>query len=157
MNKLRNRFSSLNEKTERVKEKEHRIWAEVGKLGFALTLLDVIIRGLLLDEPFKEWSGSLAVFFIITFYYCIRALIAGVLLPKIDSEEKKRKRVKEQLIESIAAALIITWFTMYHIGFPHTFTGWFKYLLLCLLCGAVLFMIRYIIVILLFKRSNKRS
>lgn len=91
MNKLRNRFSSLNEKTERVKEKEHRIWAEVGKLGFALTLLDVIIRGLLLDEPFKEWSGSLAVFFIITFYYCIRALIAGVLLPKIDSEEKREK------------------------------------------------------------------
>lgn len=77
MNQRRNGLSNVNGKSESVKEKERMIWSEVGMLVGTLSLLDIIVRGLVLNCPFREWAGSLAVFFIIIVYYCIRAGASG--------------------------------------------------------------------------------
>lgn len=94
MNQRRNGLSNVNGKSESVKEKERMIWSEVGMLVGTLSLLDIIVRGLVLNCPFREWAGSLAVFFIIIVYYCIRAGASGMLMPRIDTKEELQKRVK---------------------------------------------------------------
>ncbi len=96
MNQRRNGLSNVNGKSESVKEKERMIWSEVGMLVGTLSLLDIIVRGLVLNCPFREWAGSLAVFFIIIVYYCIRAGASGMLMPRIDTKEELQKRVKRR-------------------------------------------------------------
>ncbi|AOR96666.1 hypothetical protein B4071_0312 [Bacillus subtilis] len=59
MNNLRNRLSGVNGKNKRVKEKEQKIWSEIGMIAGAFALLDVIIRGIMFEFPFKEWAASL--------------------------------------------------------------------------------------------------
>ena len=54
MNQRRNGLSNVNGKSESVKEKERMIWSEVGMLVGTLSLLDIIVRGLVLNCPFRE-------------------------------------------------------------------------------------------------------
>ncbi len=119
MNQRRNGLSNVNGKSESVKEKERMIWSEVGMLVGTLSLLDIIVRGLVLNCPFREWAGSLAVFFIIIVYYCIRAGASGMLMPRIDTKEELKKRVKQQRIDSIAVTFAVVALTMYDRGFPY--------------------------------------
>lgn len=79
MNNLHNRLSGVNGKNKRVK-KEQKIWSEIGMIAGAFTLLDVIVRGIMFEFPFKEWAASLVFLFIIILYYCIRAAASGMLL-----------------------------------------------------------------------------
>lgn len=112
MNNLRNRLSGVNGKNKRVKEKEQKIWSEIGMIAGAFALLDVIIRGIMFEFPFKEWAASLVFLFIIILYYCIRAAASGMLMPRIDTKEELQKRVKQQRIESIAVAFAVVVLTM---------------------------------------------
>lgn len=80
MNNLRNRLSGVNGKNKRVKEKEQKIWSEIGMIAGAFALLDVIIRGIMFAFPFKEWAASLVFLFIIILYYCIRAAASVMLI-----------------------------------------------------------------------------
>lgn len=155
MNQRRNRLSNVNGKSESVKEKERMIWSEVGMLVGTLSLLDIIVRGLVLNCPFREWAGSLAVFFIIIVYYCIRAGASGMLMPRIDTKEELQKRVKQQRIDSIAVTFAAAAITMYDRGFPHTFFAWLKMIFLFIVCGGVLFLLRYVIVKLSYRRAIK--
>ncbi len=50
MNQRRNGLSNVNGKSESVKEKERMIWSEVGMLVGTLSLLDIIVRGLVLTK-----------------------------------------------------------------------------------------------------------
>lgn len=129
MNNLRNRLSGVNGKNKRVKEKEQKIWSEIGMIAGAFALLDVIIRGIMFEFPFKEWAASLVFLFIIILYYCIRAAASGMLMPRIDTKEELQKRVKQQRIESIAVAFAVVVLTMYDRGIPHTFFAWLKMIL----------------------------
>lgn len=156
MNNQHNRLSSLNGKSESVKEKERIIWSEVGMLIGTLSLLDIIVRGLVLDCPFREWAGSLAVFFIIIVYYCIRAAASGILLPVIHSEEIFKKQIRRQMGETLAVSVIITLITMYDQGIPHHFTGWLKLIALFLVCSIFIFLLRYVAVRLIYRRSRKK-
>ncbi|MEC1289204.1 hypothetical protein P9B58_02800 [Bacillus mojavensis] len=157
MNNLHNRLSGVNGKNKRVKEKEQKIWSEIGMLAGAFALLDVIIRGIMFEFPFKEWVASLVFLFIIILYYCIRASASGMLMPRIDTEKDLHKRVKQQFIESIAVGFAVVVLTMYDRGIPHTFFAWLKMFLLFIVCGGVLFLLRFGIVKLSYRRSVKRE
>ncbi|WP_045508653.1 DUF6773 family protein [Bacillus amyloliquefaciens] len=157
MNQRRNGLSNVNGKSESVKEKERMIWSEVGMLVGTLSLLDIIVRGLVLNCPFREWAGSLAVFFIIIVYYCIRAAASGILLPAIHSEAALKKQIRRQMGETLAVAVIITLITMYDQGIPHHFTGWLKLIALFLVCSIFIFLVRYVAVRLIYRRSRKKS
>lgn len=157
MNNLRNRLSGVNGKNKRVKEKEQKIWSEIGMIAGAFALLDVIIRGIMFAFPFKEWAASLVFLFIIILYYCIRAAASGMLMPRIDTKEELQKRVKQQRIESIAVAFAVVVLTMYDRGIPHTFFAWLKMILLFIVCGGVLFLLRYVIVKLAYRRAVKEE
>ena len=59
MNNLRNRLSGVNGKNKRVKEKEQKIWSEIGMIAGAFALLDVIIRGIMFAFPLKNGLQAL--------------------------------------------------------------------------------------------------
>ncbi len=155
MNNLHNRLSGVNGKNKRVK-KEQKIWSEIGMIAGAFTLLDVIVRGIMFEFPFKEWAASLVFLFIIILYYCISSSIWNAPA-RIDTEEELQKRVKQQRIESIAVAFAVVVLTMYDRGIPHTFFAWLKMILLFIVCGGVLFLLRYMIVKLAYRRAVKEE
>ncbi|MBG9769849.1 DUF6773 family protein [Bacillus vallismortis] len=157
MNNLRNRLSGVNGKNKRVKEKEQKIWSEIGMIAGSFALLDVIIRGIIFQFPFKEWAASLVFLFLIILYYCIKAGASGMLMPRIDTEEELQKRVKQQRIDSIAVAFAVVVLTMYDRGIPHTFFAWLKMILLFIVCGGVLFLLRYLIVKWSYRRAVKEE
>lgn len=77
--------------------------------------------------------------------------------PRIDTKEELQKRVKQQRIESIAVAFAVVVLTMYDRGIPHTFFAWLKMILLFIVCGGVLFLLRYVIVKLAYRRAVKEE
>ncbi|WP_420976666.1 hypothetical protein [Bacillus vallismortis] len=157
MNNLGNRLSGVNGKNKRVKEKEQKIWSEIGMIAGSFALLDVIIRGIMFQFPFKEWAASLVFLFLIILYYCIKAGASGMLMPRIDTEEELQKRVKQQRIDSIAVAFAVVVLMMYDRGIPHTFFAWLKMILLFIVCGGVLFLLRYLIVKWSYRRAVKEE
>ncbi|KAF1678831.1 hypothetical protein BTW01_11235 [Bacillus sp. SKDU12] len=157
MKNLHNRLSGVNGKSKRVKEKERKFWAEIGMIAGAFALLDVIIRGIMFEFPFKEWVASLVFLFFIILYYCIRAGASGTLMPRIDTKEELQKRVKQQRVDSLAVAFAVVVLTMYDRGIPHTFFAWMKMILLFIVCAGVLFLLRYVVVKLVYSRAVKED
>lgn len=51
-------------------------------------LFDVIVCGIMFEFLFKEWVVSFVFLFIIILYYCIRVVVFGMFLLRIDIEEE---------------------------------------------------------------------
>lgn len=130
MNILRRIFRLTDSSDERVKKITTQIHAEFSMLILTIAFVDVIIRGVVLDTPTKEWIPSLVLIIIYSLYYTIRQILLGILNHDIETDGQLRKRYLEILV-GVFGGLVYAFISISkNQGLPESTTGWVKFTLL---------------------------
>lgn len=88
-------FGYTSSEDERVTGLQKEIFAELAILLLTVAFIDLIIRGVILNAPFNEWSMSLGFTILFTIYFTIRQVSLGILQPEVETKEELKSKLFE--------------------------------------------------------------
>lgn len=117
-------FGIKKETDERVQQQGTRVFFEAGIFVFCIAILDIIVRGMVLDRPLAEWGFSFFIIGAYLVYGIIRMAFAGVYDQDIYDETSFEKKMRKHTLEHLLISLFLSIITTVHDGMPHDLMGW---------------------------------
>lgn len=119
-------FGIKKETDERVQQQGTKVFFEAGIFVFCIAILDIIVRGMVLDRPLAEWGFSFFIIGAYLVYGIIRMAFAGVYDQDIYDETSFKKKMRKHTLEHLLISLFLSIITTVHDGMPHDLMGWME-------------------------------
>ena len=139
---------------EYVEKKMNQFFNESGMLLAFLLLLDVIVRGIILDREPSEYVVSGIGFGLYACWIIFRYLFSGLEYPDIASKQTYRKKRKEMMAVSITSGFIFLFLTIAFTGIPGHAKEWLDLVMMVFLFVLFYFLINVISLRMSFKKNK---
>lgn len=134
---LKSFFQFTNSNDERILKFTTKIYAEFTMLILVLTFSDVIIRGLIMGYPIKEWISSAILLVLFAVYLTVREIQLGILNYDVESETEFKSKYIELIIGFLGGLVYAFFSVSKNEGFPVDIMGWLRFIILffCIFAG----------------------
>lgn len=155
MNKLKQWLVIETVADERTQLKELRSFHNAGLFIVVLAILDVIVRGFILDRPASHWGASLVYVIVYVFYALAKMALEGIYDTEVDDERSFKKKMKQHFWTHLTGGLFFAIVMLFLRGMPETLRDWLRVLVTFVVVIAFLQLYEWVFTKISLRRTQK--